>query len=123
MKRFRGARTGGWLRPSCGPGTRFIGTVVVRRRDGRSALIPVPEFAQPTLARGFSWERVCRLWGHLRLAVEWALGNIEFEDMRGFALDPLLNGEEPAECGNLREFGGELMCVDIGEFETQKPRV
>ncbi len=101
----------------------IAGIVVVRRRDGRSALIPVPEFAQPTRARGFSWERVCRLWGHLRLAVEWALGNIEFEDMRGFALDPLLNGEEPAECGNLRAFGGELMCVDIGEFETQKPRV
>jgi hypothetical protein len=35
--------------------------------------------------------------GCLRLAVEWALGNIEFEDARGFALDPLLNGEEPAE--------------------------
>jgi hypothetical protein len=41
----------------------------------------------------------------------------------GFALDLLLNGEEPAECGNLRAFGGELMCVDIGEFETQKPRL
>ena len=43
--------------------------------------------------------------------------------MRGFALDPLLNGEEPAECGNLRAFGGELISVDIGEFETQKPRL
>jgi len=101
----------------------IVGIVVVRRRDGRSALIPVPEFAQPTLARGFSRESVCRLWGCLRLAVEWALGNIEFEDMGGFALDPLLNGEEPAECGNLRAFGGELLGVDIGEFETQKPRV
>jgi hypothetical protein len=36
--------------------------------------------------------------------------------VRGFALDPLLNGEEPAECGNLRAFGGELMGADIGEF-------
>ena len=78
---------------------------------------------EPTLARGFSRESVCRLWGCLRLAVEWALGNIEFEDVRGFALDPLLNGEEPAECGSLRAFGGELMGVDIGEFETQKPRL
>jgi hypothetical protein len=48
--------------------------------------------------------------------------------VRGFGLDPRLNGEEPAECGNLRAFGGELMCVDIGEvdigeFETQKPRL
>ncbi len=101
----------------------IVGIVVVRRRDGRSSLIPVPGFAQPTLARGFSRESVCRLWGCLRLAVEWALGKIEFGDVRGFALDPLLNGEEPAECGNLRAFGGELMCVDIGEFETQKPRL
>ena len=43
--------------------------------------------------------------------------------MRGFGLDPRLNGEEPVECGNLRAFGGELMGVDIGEFETQKPRL
>ena len=43
--------------------------------------------------------------------------------MRGVALDPLLNGAESAECGNLRAFGGELMGVDIGEFETQKPRL
>ena len=93
----------------------IVGIVVVRRRDGRSALIRVPEFAQAMLARGFSRESVCRLWGHLRLAVEWAPGNIEFEDVRGFALDPLLNGEEPVECGNLRAFGGELMGVDIGE--------
>ena len=42
--------------------------------------------------------------------------------MRGFALEPLLNGG-PAECGNLRAFGGELMGVDVGEFETQKPRL
>ena len=40
-----------------------MGIVVARRRDGRSALIAVPEFAQPTLARGVSWESVCRHWG------------------------------------------------------------
>jgi len=67
----------------------IVGIVVVRRRNGRSALIPVPEV----------------------------------QGCAGFALDPLLNGEEPAECGNLRAFGGVLMCVDIGEFETQKPRL
>ena len=66
---------------------------------------------------------VCRVWGCLRLAVEWALAELEFEDVRGFAQDPLLNGEEPAECGNLRALGGELMGVDIGEFETQTPRL
>ena len=103
---FSRRRAGGWLRPSCGAGTRFIGIVVVRR-NGRIAWIPVPEYAQPTLTRGFSRESVCRLLGYLRLAVEWAPGNIEFEDVRGFALDPLLNGEEPAECGSLRAFGGE----------------
>jgi hypothetical protein len=43
--------------------------------------------------------------------------------VRGFALDPLLNGEESAECGNLHAFGSEPMGVDIGEFETQKPRL
>ena len=100
----------------------IVGIVVVRRRDGRSALIPIPEFARAMLARGFSRESVWRLWGHLRLPVEWALGNIEFEDVRGFALDPLLNGEEPAECGNLPAFGGELLGVDIGECETPEPR-
>ena len=78
---------------------------------------------KPTLARGFSRESVCRLWGCLRLAVEWALKEYRVEDVRGFALDPLLNGEEPAECGSLRAFGGELMGVDIGKFETPKPRL
>ena len=59
MKRFRGARTAGWLRPSCGAGTRFLGIVVARRRDGRSALIPVPEFAQANAgARVQSGERL-----------------------------------------------------------------
>ena len=101
----------------------IVGIVAVRRSDGRSALIPVPDFAQAMLARGFSRETVFRLWGHLKLAVEWALGTIEFEDVRGFALDPLLNGEEPAECGSLRAFGGELLGVDIGEFETLEPRL
>src|SRR5208337_1675755 len=95
----------------------MVGIVVVRRRDGRSALIPTPELAQPMLARGVSRESVCQLWGDLRLAVEWALRELEFENLRGFALDPLLNGDEPAECGSLRAFGGDVIGVDIGEFE------
>jgi hypothetical protein len=58
--------------------------------------------------------------GCLRLAVEWALKEYRVRGCAGGRAGPLLNGEESAECGNLRAFGGEL---DIGEFETQKPRL
>ena len=56
--------------------------------------------------------------GGLTLAVEWALPELEFEDVRGFVGEPLRNGEEPAECGSVRRFGGDFAYVDIGEFET-----
>ena len=123
FKRFRGARTGGWLRPSYGAGTRlsessWCGGVMGAARRSLSRNLHSQRWRAGSVGRC-----VCRLWGCLRLAVEWRSRNIEFEDVRGFALDPLLNGEEPAECGNLRAFGGELMGVDIGELETQKPRL
>ena len=60
---------------------------------------------------------VCRLWGCLRLAVEWALKEYRVRGCAGGRAGPLLNGEEPAERGNLRAFGGELMGVDIGEVD------
>ena len=68
-----------------------------------------------------SRESVRQVWGHLRLAVEWALRELEFEDVRGFALDPLLNGDEPPDCRSLRAFGGDVIGVDIEEFETPEP--
>jgi len=43
--------------------------------------------------------------GDLTLAVEWALPELEFEDVRGFVGEPLRDGEEPAECGSVRRFG------------------
>ena len=96
----------------------MVGIVAPRRRDRRSALIEVPEGSQPTLARGVSCASVCRHWGDLRLAVEWASPELEFEDVRGFFGEPLRDGEEPAECGGVRRFRGGFVGVDIGEFET-----
>jgi hypothetical protein len=43
---------------------------------------------------------------------------LEFEDVRGFVVEPLRDGEEPAEDGSVRRFGGGFVGVDIGEFET-----
>ncbi len=56
--------------------------------------------------------------GDLTLAVEWALPELEFEDVRGFVGEPLRDGEKPAECGSVGRFGGDFAGVDIGEFET-----
>ena len=56
--------------------------------------------------------------GDLTLAVEWALPELEFEDVRGLVGEPLRDGEEPAECGSVSGFGGDFVGVDIGEFET-----
>src|SRR5271166_5777259 len=94
----------------------MAGIVAPWRRDGRSALIEFPEASQPTLARKLHPH--CRPWRDLRLAVEWAQPELEFEDVRGFVGEPLREGEEPAECGSVRRFGGDFVGVDIGEFET-----
>ena len=96
----------------------IVGIVVTRRRDGWSAFLEVPESAQRRLASGISRSNVMKSWGSLRMAVQWALRDLQFEFARGFSLDPRLNGEEPAQCGCLRVFGGEFVGVDIGEFET-----
>jgi hypothetical protein len=95
----------------------IVGIVVTRRRDGWSALLQVPERAQRPLAVGVNRCGVMNLWGSLRMAVQWALRDLQFE-ARGFSLDPRLNGEEPAQCGSLRAFGDDFIGVDIGEFET-----
>lgn len=54
----------------------------------------------------------------LTRAVDWALPELEFEDVRGLVGEPLRDGEEPAECGSVRRFGGDFVDVDIGQFET-----
>ena len=95
----------------------IVGIVVMRRRDGWSAVLAVPDGAQRSLARGVSQRNVMGLWGELRMAVEWALRELQFEEVRGFCIDPRQNGEEPAYCGSLRAFGGDFVGVDIGEFE------
>ena len=101
----------------------IVGIVVARLRNGRSALIPVPEFAQANAgARVQSGERLPAL-GLPEAGGRVGAQGISSSRMCGGRPGPLLNGEEPAECGNLRAFGGELMGVDIGEFETQKPRL
>ena len=79
----------------------MVGTVAPRQRDGRSALPEVPEGSQPTLARGVSCASVCRALRDLTLAVEWALPELEFEDVRELAGEPLRDGEEPAEGGRV----------------------
>ena len=94
-----------------------VGIVVVRRRDGWSALVEAPERAQMQLVGGLSRHNVQKLWGLLKLSVEWALHELPFGNAPGFSLDPRLNGETPAQCGSLRAFGGEFIGVDIGEFE------
>src|SRR5271166_6389900 len=76
----------------------MVGIVAPRRRDGRSALIEVARGSQPTPARRASCASVCRHWRDLRLAVEWALPELEFEDVR--------------------RIGGGFVGVDIGEVET-----
>ena len=100
----------------------IVGIVAVRRCDGWSALIPLPRRAKRAFGRGgFSRDRVRELWGDLTLAVEWALWGLEFEDVRGFGMDPLEHGQEPAECGSVRTFDADVVGVDIGEFETPTP--
>ena len=93
------------------------GIVAPRRRDGRSALLEVPEGSQPTLARGASCASVCRLWGTLTLAIEWALPEWNSR-MCGVCRRAVARWEEPAECGSVRRFGGNFAGVDIGQFET-----
>jgi len=56
--------------------------------------------------------------GDLTLAVEWALRELEFEDVRAIVGEPLRDEEEPAEGGSVRRFGGGFVGVDIGEVET-----
>ena len=56
--------------------------------------------------------------GDLTLAVEWALPELEFEDVRGLVGEPLRDGEEPAECASVRRFGDDSVGVDSAEFET-----
>ena len=89
--------------------------VAPRRRDGRSALFEVPEGSQPTLAQGGVAPAFAGIEG-LTLAVESALPELEFEDVRGVVGEPLPDGEEPADGWSVRRFGGDSVGVDIGEF-------
>jgi len=57
--------------------------------------------------------------GDLTLAVEWALPELELEDVRGFVGEPLRDGKEPAECGSVRRFGGDFVGVDSLRRQTE----
>ncbi len=95
----------------------IVGIVVIRRRDGWSAFLDLPEEAQRGLAFGVNRNSVMELWCLLRMVVQWGLRDLYFEEIRGFTLDPRQNGVEPAQCGCLRAFGGDFVGIDIGEFE------
>jgi len=94
----------------------IVGIIVVRRRDGWSAILALPDEAHRRLACGVSRRTVLRFWEKLRIAVQWGLHELQFEECREFCIGD--QGGEPALCGNLRGFGGEFIAVDIGEFES-----
>jgi hypothetical protein len=55
--------------------------------------------------------------GDLTLAVEWALPELEFEDVRGLVGEPLRDGEERRSAGACAGLAATLSAL-IAEFET-----